>query len=162
MCMCIVYSLDSTGLNVTISVDYVAAPGEDPEKLGPNEFTAGSILTLNCIVEGNSSAVTYTWSLKGNPTPPPECRDCDRFIDTSSTTSTLQWRALRSFVAGTFTCTVSETGRPDSSNSSNYIVTVVGEMMMRLLLRVHVLYHHLIQVLGYMLLQLLLNSRVVP
>ena len=130
MCMCIVYSLDSTELSVTISVDYIAAPGEDPGKLGPNEFTAGSILTLNCIVEGNSSAVTYTWSVRENPTPPPECRDCDRFIDTLPTTSTLQWTALRSFVAGTYTCTVNETVTPDSSNSADYIVTVVGKMMM--------------------------------
>ena len=129
---CIVYSHYSTELSVTISVDYIAAPGEDPRKLGPNEFTAGSILTLNCIVEGNSSAVTYSWSLRGNPTPPTECSDCDRFIDTLSnrSTSILQWGALRSFHAGTYTCTVSETGRPDSSKSGDYIVTVVGEMMM--------------------------------
>ena len=130
VCMCIMFCHYSTELNVTISVDYIAAPGEDPGELGPNEFTAGSILTLKCIVEGNSSAVTYTWSLTGNPTPPTECDDCDNFINISSTTSTLQWRALRSFVAGTYTCTVSETGRPDSSNSSDYTVTVVGEMMM--------------------------------
>ena len=119
----------STELNVTISVDYTAAPGEDPGKLGPNEFTAGSILSLNCIVDGNSGDVTYSWSVMGNPAPPPECRVCN--IDTSSTTSTLSvGRPLYSYLAGTYTCRVSETGRPDSSNSGDYIVNVVGEMMM--------------------------------
>ena len=129
MCMCIVFSHYSTELKVTISVDYTAAPGEDPGKLGPNEFTAGSILSLYCIVEGNSGNVTYSWSVNGNPTLPAECRYCT--IDTSSTTSTLTvGRPLYSYHAGTYTCTVSETGRPDSSNSGDYIVTVVGEMMM--------------------------------
>ena len=129
MCKCIVYSHYSTELNVTISVDYTVAPGEDPGELGPNEFTAGSILTLNCIVEGNSSAVTYTWSVMGNPTPPSQCDKCH--IDTSSTTSRLTvGRPLYSHLAGIYTCTVSETGRPDSNSSVDYIVTVVGEMMM--------------------------------
>ena len=119
----------STELNVTISVDYTAAPGEDPGELGPNEFTPGSILNLSCTVDGNSSAVTYSWSVMGNPTPPTECTSCR--IGTSSTTSTLTvGRPLYSFHGGTYTCTVSETGRPDSSNSGDYIVTVVGEMMM--------------------------------
>ena len=125
-----VYCHYSTELNVTISVDYTAAPGEDPGEFGPNEFTAGSILSLNCIVEGNNSAVTYTWSVRGNPTTPPECGSrCN--IDTSSTSSTLHvGRPLFSHHAGTYTCTVSETGKPDSSNSDDYTVTVVGEMMM--------------------------------
>ena len=71
---------------MTISAHYVA--GEDPGELGPNEFTAGSQLFLNCIVQGNSGDLTYTWSVMGN-TPTPECtvNRCD--IDTSSTTSTL-------------------------------------------------------------------------
>ena len=118
-----------TELNVTISVNYTAVPGEDPGKLGPNEFTAGSILSLNCIVEGTKGSVTYSWSLRGNPTPPTECHRCN--IDTSSTTSSLPlWSPLYSHFAGTYTCTVSETGRPDSSNSNDYTVTIVGEMMM--------------------------------
>ena len=41
------YSIE---LNVTISAVYTPAPGEDPEKWCPNEFTAGSALTLNCTV----------------------------------------------------------------------------------------------------------------
>ena len=121
----------STELSVTISVNYTAAPGEVPGKLGPNEFTPGSILSLNCIVEGTSRDVTYSWSVIGNPTPPTECRRCN--IDTSSTTSTLTVGIpLYSHFAGTYTCTstVNETSRPDSSNSGDYTVTVVGEMMM--------------------------------
>ena len=39
--------------NVIISANYTPAPGEDPGELGPNEFTAGSVLSLNCIVQGN-------------------------------------------------------------------------------------------------------------
>ena len=128
MCMCIVFSHYSTELSVTISVDYTAAPGEDPGKLDPNEFTAGSLLSLNCIVEGTSGDVTYSWSVMGNPSPPMECTDCS--IDTSSTTSTLTvGRPLYSHHAGIYTCTVNETGRPDINNSGDYIVTVVGEMM---------------------------------
>ena len=119
----------STELNVTISVDYTAAPGEDPGELGRNEFTPGSVLSLNCIVEGTSGDVTYSWSVMGNLTPPTECHRCN--IDTSSTTSTLTvGRPLYSFHGGTYTCTVNETCRTDSSNSGDYIVTVVGEMMM--------------------------------
>ena len=126
--MYIVFSHYSTELSVTISIEYTATPGEDPGKLGPNEFTAGSLLSLNCIVEGASGDVTYSWSVMRNPTPPPVCGDCD--IDTSSTTPTLPvGRPLHSHHAGTYTCTVNETGRPDSSNSGDYIVTVVGEMM---------------------------------
>ena len=129
MCMCIVFSHYSTELSVTISVDYTAAPGEDPGELGTNEFTAGSLLSLNCIVEGTSGDVTYSWSVMGNPTPPTEC-GIPCIIDTSSTASTLTvGRPLYSYHAGIYTCTVNETGRPDSSNSGDYIVTVVGEIM---------------------------------
>ena len=88
-------------MNITISLDYTAAPGEDPGKLGPNEFTAGSILSLNCILDGNGGDVAYTWSVMGNPAPPPECRVCN--IDTLSTTSTLTvGRPLYSHHAGTY------------------------------------------------------------
>ena len=66
----------STELNVTISVDYTAAPGEDPGGLGPNEFTAGSLLSLNCIVEGTSGSLDYRWSVMRTPTPPTQCNRC--------------------------------------------------------------------------------------
>ena len=63
----------------------------------------------------------------GNPNTP-GCTGCN--IDTSSTTSTLTVGGLHSYHAGTYTCTVSETGRPDSGNSDDYTVSVAGEMMM--------------------------------
>ena len=116
-----------TELNVTISADYTPAPGEDPGELGPNEFTAGSAFSLNCIVQGNSGDMTYTWSVMGNP-PTPGCTGCD--IDTSSTTSTLiVGSPLYTYHAGIYTCTVSENGRPDSDNSDDFTVRVVGERM---------------------------------
>ena len=121
-------ALGFTELKVTIGVDYTAAPGEDPGKLSSNEFTAGSFLSFKCIVEGYSGGVAYTWSVMGNPNTP-GCSGCN--IDTSSTTSTLTvGRPLYPHLAGIYTCTVSETGRPDSSNSDYYTVTVVGEMKM--------------------------------
>ena len=112
----------STGLNVTIRPDYIPAPGEDPGELGPNEFTAGSVLSLNCDVQGNSSSLTYQSSVTGNPDTP-ECTSCD--IIPSSSTSTLRL-ALTSYLAGEYTCTASESGRPDSGNSDTFTVRVVG------------------------------------
>ena len=111
---------------MTISVNYIAAPGEDPGELGPDEFTAGSLLTLNCIAQGNIGGLTYTWSVMGNP-PTPGCHGCG--IDTSSTTSTLtlEGPALNSYYAGIYTCTVSDSGRPDSDNSDDFTVRVVGK-----------------------------------
>ena len=114
-----------TELNVTISANYTPAPGEDPGELGPNEFTTGSVLSLNCAVQGNSGDLTYTWSVMGNPLTP-GCGSCD--IDTSSTTSTLTvGRPLYSYYAGIYTCTVSESGRPDSHSSDDFTVRVVGK-----------------------------------
>ena len=123
------YSIE---LNVTVSAVYTPAPGEDPEKLGPNEFTAGSELTLNCTVKGHSGALTYTWSVTGNPETP-DCTGCN--IDTSSTTSLLALgqNALYSYFAGVYTCTVNESGRPDSGNSDDFNVTVVGNCFNTLL-----------------------------
>ena len=115
-------------MNVTISANYTAAPDEDPGELGPNEFTAGSVLILNCIVQGHSGELNYTWSVMGNPDTT-GCTGCA--IDTSSTTSTLRVGnpPLHSYHAGTYTCAVIESGRPDSGNSGDYTVAVVGEMM---------------------------------
>ena len=115
-------------LNVTISADYTPAPDEVPEELGPNVFTAGSKLTLNCIVHGNSSDLIYEWSVRDNP----DITDCPAcvVIDTSSPpTSTLHLGqpSLTSYLAGTYTCTVTENGRPDSSSGDNFTVTVVGK-----------------------------------
>ena len=114
---------------MTISANYTPAPGEDPREMGPNEFTTGSLLSLNCNVQGNSSGnLTYTWSVTGNPDTP-ECTGCN--IDTSSNTSTLSvgYPHINSYYAGIYTCTVSEDGRPDSNGSDNFTVTVVGKVV---------------------------------
>ena len=113
-------------LNVTISADYNPAPGEVPGELGANEFTAGSELTLNCIVLGNSGDLTYEWSVPATTT---GCTEC--VIDTPSpptSTLTLGKPALFSYYAGVYTCTVTESGRPESSgNNDTFTVTVVGK-----------------------------------
>ena len=111
---------------MTITADYTPAPGEDPGSLGPNEFTAGSELTLNCSVQGHSGDLYYNWSVT-------DTGDCC-YIDTSSTTSTLALGRppLFSHYAGIYTCTVSKSGRPDSTASGNFTVTVVGECMISL------------------------------
>ena len=123
--MCLLY----TELKVTVSADYRPAPGEAPGELGPNEFTAGSELTLNCLAQGNSSELSYKWSVSGNPSTPPDCTGCD--IDLSSTGSTrlVGKPPLYSYYAGVYTCTVSEAGRSDSGNGDNFTVTVVGKMV---------------------------------
>jgi hypothetical protein len=112
-------------LNVTVSALYEPAPWEVPGELGPNHFTAGSDLTLNCSVEGHSGALSYMWSLTGNPSSPSGCTSCN--IDISSTTtSTLVVENLYSYYAGDYTCTVSESGRSNSGNSHTFPVNVVG------------------------------------
>ena len=97
------YLLIYTELNVTVSALYEPAPGEVPGKLGPNQFTAGSDLTLNCSVEGHSGALNYVWSLTGNPSTS-GCGSCN--INTSSTTYTLVVGTpeLYSYYAGDYTC----------------------------------------------------------
>ena len=112
---------------MTVSAIYTPAPGEVPGELGPNDFTAGSDLTLNCSVEGHSKGLTYSWSVTGNPSTPTGCYGCN--IDTSSTTSSLVVGkpSLHSFHAGNYTCHVSETGKPDSSNNGNFCVAIFGE-----------------------------------
>ena len=138
----------STELNVTITPDYRPAPGEDPGELGPNEFTAGSVLSLNCDVQGNSSSLTYQWSVTGNPDTS-DCYGCDIIPSSSTSTLRLAQFALTSYFAGNYTCTVSESDRPDSGNSDTFTVRVVGEM--------NILCHSMmscdviIQVVGYML-----------
>ena len=119
---------------MTISANYTAAPGEDPGELGPNEFTAGRLLSLECIVQGDSGGLTYTWSVMGNP-PTPGCTHCN--IDTSSTTSTLIVGRLLTYYAGIYTCTVSESGRPDSDNSDDFTVRVVGKRVCTLCTVLH-------------------------
>ena len=116
----------SSELNVTIIPDYISAPGEDPGELGPNEFTAGAVLSLTCMAQGASGDLTYSWSVAGTPDTPSGC-GCD--IDTTPTIPmTLEvGPLLQSFRAGTYTCTVSETDRSSSGSSDDFTVVVVGE-----------------------------------
>ena len=122
--------MSNTELNVTIIADYTTAPGEDPDDMAPNEFTAGSILILTCAVQGHSSGtLTYQWSVTGNPDTS-DCRMCTTIgPQLHSSTLRLAELALNSYHSGIYTCTVSESGRPDSGNSDDFTVTVVGELM---------------------------------
>ena len=126
---------------MTIIEEYNPSPGEVPGELGPNEFTAGSELTLDCMVHGNSGDLTYEWSVRDNPdTTASGCTNC--VIDTSSTTSTLTVgdSALYSYYAGIYTCTVTEDDGPeDSGNNDDFTVTVVGKMMIIIM---YVINHH--------------------
>ena len=110
-----------------MSAVYTPAPGEVPGELGPNQFTAGSSLSLTCSVEGHSDSedLSYSWSVSGNPNTP-NCGSCGT---PSSTTSTLiVGRPLYSYRAGNYTCTVNETSRPDSGSSDVFSVAIVGEL----------------------------------
>ena len=121
---------------------YRPSPGEVPGELGPNDFTAGSDLTLRCSVEGHSGGLTYSWSVTGN-TSTPGCTagGCD--IDTtsnravmstgSSSTLVVGMPPLLSYYAGNYICTVTEDGRSTSENSDVFLVNVVGELLSCLL-----------------------------
>ena len=113
---------------MTVSAVYTPAPGEVPGELDLNQFTAGSLLNLTCSVEGHSEGLSYSWSVSGNPSTP-GCYSC--YTDTLSTTSALivGKPLLYSYYAGNYTCTVTETGRPNSMNSDNFTVTVDGEFI---------------------------------
>ena len=140
----------SSELRVTVVSDYTPAPGEAPGELGDNEFTAGSLLTLQCLVTGNSSeGLIYSWSVSGNPSTT-DCTNNGCNIDTSSTANTLNVGGplLYSYYAGDYTCRVEEAGRTGSGNSDVFSVAVVGEFMSQTLYH-NVLYFHF-QMLGYM------------
>ena len=112
---------------MTVSAIYRAAPGEAPGELGSNQFTAGSLLILNCSLDGHSGALSYSWSVSGNPSTP-DCSSYGCNIDTSSNTSTIVLRKgpLFSYYAGNYTCTVSEAGREAINSSDDLLVTVIG------------------------------------
>ena len=110
---------------MTVSAIYTLVPGEVPGELGPNDFTAGSDLTLRCSVEGHSGGLTYSWSVTGNPSTP-GCTSCG--IDVGSSSTLVVGRPpLLSYYAGNYTCTVTEDGRSASKNSDVFLVNVVGE-----------------------------------
>ena len=120
------YCIYCTELRVTVTADYRPAGGEG--ELGPNQFTAGSLLSLVCSVQGAIGPVSYSWSVRDNPSTP-DCSGSNCDIDTSSTEPTLTMGRphLYSYYAGVYTCTVSETGRSASTNSEDFTVIVVGE-----------------------------------
>ena len=121
-------AVSSPELNVTVTADYTAnpgeAPGEAPGELDVNEFRAGvGQFTLLCQVEGGNGTLSYQWTVERLPTP--ECGGCST---PSSITDTLFVDiALLSYFAGTYTCTVGEAGRPSSSSSDSFTFSVVGE-----------------------------------
>ena len=97
---------------------YNPVPGVDPNQLGPNEFTAGSVLTLNCTLGGGSGDTDqhYEWSMTKND----GSQSCPSCTESSSSMLTL---ILYSYTAGNYTCTTS-----DWVTSENVTVTVVGEL----------------------------------
>ena len=122
-------SLSLTELSVSIRAVYNPAPGDDVELLGPNTFTAGSLLKLQCVVMGNSDNLLYSWSVNPNLEPICLMNKCD--IDITSITSKLKVGKpeLLSYYAGNYSCTVNETDRPESQNSHDFTVKVVGELI---------------------------------
>ena len=123
-------SLSLTELNVRIMAVYNPAPGDDAELLGPNTFTAGSDLELQCVVMGNScNNLRYSWSVNQTFVPLCPTDHCD--IDITSTTSklTVGKPELLSYYAGNYSCSVRETDRPESQNSHDFAVNVVGELI---------------------------------
>ena len=111
---------------MTIIPDYIPAPGVDPGELGPNEFTAGAVLSLTCMAQGASGDLTYSWSVAGNPDTPSGCTTACN-IDTTPTMTLEVGPLLQSFRAGTYTCTINEAGRSSSESSDGFTVVVVGE-----------------------------------
>ena len=105
---------------MTITVDYNPAPDEAPGELAANEFTAGSALNLTCMVHGASGNLSYNWSVEGNPVVPECCST------PTSTTHTITIDFFRSYYAGNYTCSVSESGRFGSENNDSYTIRVVG------------------------------------
>ena len=113
---------------MTVSAVYRPAPGEAPGEFGPNKFTAGSNLTLNCLVLGTTGVVTYRWSVSGNPSTP-DCTNNGCVIDLSSTTTstlTIGKPPLYSYYAGVYRCAASEADF-GSENGGNFNVTIIGK-----------------------------------
>ena len=102
-----------------ISADYTPVPGEDPDKLGVNEFTAGSTLVLKCTIEKSTEDMNnnYRWSVNGTSSSM-GCTECNK------PTLIVGGPPLYSVNAGNYTCTINSnlTSRP-------FIVSVVGECM---------------------------------
>ena len=110
---------------MTVTANYRPAEGEG--ELGPNQFTAGSLLFLNCSGLGVTGPVSYSWSVRDNPSTP-GCTWCNiDLLPTTPSTLTVGIPHLFSYYTGVYTCTVRESGRSDSINSDDFTVTVIGE-----------------------------------
>ena len=89
-----------TGPDAVIIPVYTPVNGENPDKLGPNEFTAGGILILNCSLDTLSNGLTYTWSMA----PHHDCTNCH--TDLSSKTSQTLTVLLYPQYTGNYTCSI--------------------------------------------------------
>ena len=117
-------------LNVKIRAVYNPAPGDNADSFGPNTFTAGSNLELQCIAMGNSGDLQYNWSVNPNVIPI-KCIVNQCHIDVTSNTFilTVGRPHLQSYYAGNYSCTVSENDTPTSRNSHEFPVKVVGKSL---------------------------------
>ena len=108
---------------MTVSVNYLSSPDVVPEGLAANEYIPGHYVRFTCLVQGASGSLSYSWSVEGNPDTPSGCGgNCA--IRTSTTSNFLVY--LYSYHAGTYTCSVSESGWSGSGNSDSYTIRVVG------------------------------------
>ena len=94
----------------------MAAQGEDPDELGPNEFRAGSLLTLNCTLWDGTGQLMYEWA----KTPAHSCSGCETDLPASSTLTL----PLYSTSAGHYNCSVN-----GSFTSQPFTVTVIGKSL---------------------------------
>ena len=56
-----------------------------------------------------------------------DCIDCNITSSTNTSQLTVGQPLLNSYFTGTYTCTVTENGRPNSSSGDNFTVTVIGK-----------------------------------
>ena len=104
-----------TELSVTINADYSPAPGEALENLAANEFRAASDFIFTCVVEGASGNLSYSWSLDGRTAPQGAANSVTLFLS-----------PLYPEYAGSYICSVSESGRSDIVSSDPYPVRIIG------------------------------------
>ena len=94
--------------------------------LAANEFISGHHIRFTCMVQGDSGSLSYSWSVEGNPDTPSGCGAALCVIPCTSYTSNSLVFYPYSYHAGTYTCSVSESGRFGSENSDSYTIRVVG------------------------------------
>ena len=153
-------------LNVKIRAVYNPAPGDNAEGFGPNTFTAGSNLELQCIVMGNSGDLQYNWSVNPNFVPSCPTKGCKINVTSNPPFKlTVGKPQLQSYYSGNYSCTAHETDRPESQNNHNFTVKVVGELV-----NINIFLHCSVtipiylytQELGYMLLYLIKQFLLAP